>query len=240
MNIHNRHGQVVQIPCADCNEILDTVWSYESLKGWADGRVLFASAWCPSCQHVVEFVDCNTLHHEQHCELLNKLCDGLEAAGRWLFTDEDRCELTSAPIRLVGELTTDDFLRQVAQKNPQQLLFVHTGVSSNACSVFLFVPGKPGPAFVPIVEVEAGEDAEEFTRRQVEALARYNNAVVRGHRPILRPCVSGLDDGFVLVELNQFGLLDEAGIERGIRQYLRYAAPCLAEIGIELVEVSVC
>ncbi|MBI4022274.1 MAG: hypothetical protein HY372_02865 [Candidatus Andersenbacteria bacterium] len=263
MASHNRYGDSVQVPCLHCNTSYESRWSYESVKKESDGTVLFASAWCPCCQQYAELCDVETNQRKIHRICVAKLCERLEAIGRWSFSDEDRHQLSETPIPLSDHSEVVAFLGSLAQLKPKQLLAVHTGVSlpqpnhdekdpddpgmeytvagtdrCQSCSVFLLVPNEPGPAFVYLVEVEAGEGAEEFAQLQTEAVERYEEAVRQGERPWLIPATNGLPEGFALVETNELGLLDDAGIEHGIRMYLRYAAPALADLPIELVDAS--
>lgn len=260
MTKHNRYGELVQIPCLHCDTRLEARWSYESVKRESDGTVLFASAWCPRCLEYAEVCDVETEHKKWHREFAAEACSSLEAIGRWLFSDEDRNQLSKAPFMVGSQEAEIAFLHSVARMHPKQLLCIHTGIKEHStyyggvepdtvtaqestaiaytCATYLFVPGKPAPAFVPLVEVEAGRGPTELARREAEAVHRYQEEVKRGRHPEYIPCRNDLTEGFALVETNEFGRLDEAGVESGIRDYFRYAVPLLADLPIELVDLS--
>lgn len=234
-----RAGDLFTFPCPGCGTTLETAWeprNREVASGTLDfSTVLEASAWCPRCLEERTVYDPETLGVEQHTEFVHDLCGRLENSGAWIFTDEDREDLERAAVRLgMGDWEdVETFIRLYADRHPRRLLCFHTGLYGEVdgtpghyAEVFLFVPGQPGPAFVPLVVV------------QTEAARRRDNAENRriapeaGFIPYSCPPVD-LDEHIVSIRTPQAGPLAECDVESGVRRFLRALMPQLEHFPIE-------
>lgn len=223
-DLPNVAGGAVRWPCHRCGETLSGCWSANR------SSVLWASAYCQVCRESRIIYDNDSLSRQHHCEMVDRLCDLIEAAsaaeytagksrGKIAFSEADRGQLKASPLLLSsGDWQgIDQALQVFAGTQPSYLTCCYeSNAERDAVEVFLCV--RPAAILLLGLVVTPARFDEELGWQEETDIERDDDVFLPEH---------------IVRVWSTTDTLSDQHISAGVEKLLTLLAPQLATLPID-------